>query len=705
MPEKRKGREPRRRTDRELADSGGAGAVRKAGRAHAAPGHPRKQDGRAAPLWTRPWFPFAVLALAVLIFYWSPLTDPQTTPHWDAIDVHYSLQRYFADEIKTGSLPVWAEYTFSGFPFLADPQPGQWYPLNWPFFLMGITPKVIQLEIALHCLLAAIGAFLLARRWLASRDIALLVGFLYAFSGFFAGHASHVGMFQSAAWLPWILLGLHVAMERGAIRAIAATGLAAGVMFLAGHFQTALYSVLAAALYAVALLTLGRGTWKRALAALASIAGGVVAVGAISWLPGSVLVRESVRSGVDFSRGTNAPLIPGALATLFWPNALGAVSGAYHGPEDITQFYFYAGIALLPLAVAGLLAPRIRRVALVLLVPALWYAFGPAGGFYRVVSKLPGLASVRAPVHAWFVAALALALLAGAGATVLEKRWPGKWLIPGLLLFCFADAFYWNSIANPLPWARQSFRELYGNPQDSFYGTILQHLTPGTRLYSTRDSAGAGPLNGAFDVRVPVTYGYNPLELRRYVDYAGAAASNEKLIDALNASLVVIQTTGAVQQRSTMLPAFSFPPAVHAVAGARESQAALASLDPAQDAIVEGGMGGIVQSANATAAVEEAGEHRFRLHVETASRSLLRTSIPWFPGWSARAGATALEVRPINHAMLGVVVPAGSADVEIEFNQPYLGLGALLSALGLAAGIALSLRSPWRERSDKSALG
>jgi hypothetical protein len=154
-----------------------------------------------------------------------------------------------------------------------------------------------------------------------------------------------------------------------------------------------------------------------------------------------------------------------------------------------------------------------------------------------------------------------------------------------------------------------------------------------------------------------------------------------------------------------MLPAFSFPPAVHAVAGARESQAALASLDPAQDAIVEGGMGGIVQSANATAAVEEAGEHRFRLHVETASRSLLRTSIPWFPGWSARAGATALEVRPINHAMLGVVVPAGSADVEIEFNQPYLGLGALLSALGLAAGIALSLRSPWRERSDKSALG
>lgn len=655
--------------------------------------NPARERRTTAPFWTRPWFPFAVLALATVIFYWSPLTDPQTTPQWDAIDVHYSLQRYFADEIKSGSLPVWADYAFSGFPFLADPQPGQWYPLNWPFFLMGIAPKVIQLEIALHCLLAAVGAFLLARRWLVSRDIALLVGFFYAFSGFFTGHASHVGLFQSAAWLPWILLGLHIAMETGAVRTFAATGVAAGVMFLAGHFQTALYALIAAALYCVALLTLRMGTWKRALTALGSIAIGVLTIGAISWLPGLVLVRESGRAGLNYSRHTNAPLVPSALATLLWPNALGAVSGPYHGPDDITQFYFYAGIALLPLAIAGLLAPHIRRVAAILLIPALWYAFGPAAGLYSVFSKLPGLASVRAPVHAWFVVALALALLAGAGATVLEKRWPRKWLIPALLLFCFADAYYWNSMKNPLPWARVSFHDLYGARQDDFYGTILKYLTPGTRLYSSRDSARAGPLNGAFDARVPVTYGYNPLELSRYGDYIGAAASNDKLIDGLNVSVAVVQETGAVQKRPAMLPAFGFPAAVRAVAGARESKAALASLDPSQDAIVEGGLDGIVQSANATVAVEEAGEHHFRLHVETSSRSLLRTSIPWFPGWVARAGSTPLEVRPINHAILGVVVPPGSADLEIEFHQPYLGLGALLSLLGLAAGIVLWLRA------------
>jgi hypothetical protein len=649
-----------------------------------------------APWWTRPWVPFLILGLAVLIFYWSPLTDPNTTPQWDAIDVHYSLQRYFADEIKSGSLPVWADYTFSGFPFLADPQPGAWYPLNWPFFLIGITPKVIQLEIAFHCLLAALGAFLLARRWLPPNP-SLLAALFYAFSGFFAGHASHVGMFQTAAWLPWILLGLHLAMETAAIRAFAAAGIAAGVMFLAGHFQTALYALLAAGLYAIALLTLGQATWKRAVASLAAVGCGVLSIGAISWLPGLVLVRESIRSGMNFSGGTNAPLVPSALTTLLWPNALGAVLGPYHGPQDITQFYFYAGVTLLPLAIAGLFVARIRRVALIVLIPVLWYALGPAAGFYSLLSKLPGLASVRAPVHAWFVIALALALLAGAGASMIENRWPRTWLLPVLLLFCFADAFYWNSAVNPLPWARRSFDDLYGSHQDAFYGTIQQHLAPGTRLYSSRDSPGAGPLNGAFDVRVPVTYGYNPLELSRYSDYIAAAASNGKLIDALNVSLAVISETGAVQSRTPM-PAFGFPQTVRAVAGPRESRALLSALDPSHDAIVEGSLDGIVQSANAAVTVEETRERRFRIHTESATRGLLRTSIPWFPGWTARAGSTDLDVRPINHAILGVVVRPGSSEIEIEFHQPYLGLGALLSVLGLATGIGLMFKAG---RSDK----
>ena len=67
------------------------------------------------------WRPEAALLLATLIFYWIPLTDPQTSIQWDAVDVHYSSQKYFADHITRGELPFWLPYIFSGFPFLADP--------------------------------------------------------------------------------------------------------------------------------------------------------------------------------------------------------------------------------------------------------------------------------------------------------------------------------------------------------------------------------------------------------------------------------------------------------------------------------------------------------------------------------------------------------------------------------------------------------
>jgi len=115
------------------------------------------------------WRAAAALALAVLIFYWIPLTDPKTSIQWDAVDVHYSPQKYFADHVREGVLPFWTPNVFSGFPFLADLQVGAWYPLNWPFFLAGITPNAIQLEIALHAFLACLGSFLLLVRLIPQR--------------------------------------------------------------------------------------------------------------------------------------------------------------------------------------------------------------------------------------------------------------------------------------------------------------------------------------------------------------------------------------------------------------------------------------------------------------------------------------------------------------------------------------------------------
>ena len=98
------------------------------------------------------------------------------------------------------------------------------------------------------------------------------------------------------------------------------------------------------------------------------------------------------------------------------PNWLGALTGSYRGPFDITQYYFYAGLLLVPMAALGVAKNRVRIPALAILVTAVWYMLGPAAGFYRLGAILPGLHSVRAPIQGWFVAALVLAMLAAAGA-------------------------------------------------------------------------------------------------------------------------------------------------------------------------------------------------------------------------------------------------------------------------------------------------
>jgi uncharacterized membrane protein (UPF0136 family) len=195
---------------------------------------------------------FCAFTAAVLLFYAKPLFDYNASIQWDAVDVHYSSQKYFADHILSGRLPFWTPYLFSGFPFLADPQTGAWYPLNWPFFLTGITPRAIQWELALHCLLALAGGYLLAREILKSRAAAVFAGVFFAFSGFFTGHSSHVGMFQTAALLPWLLwAGLRAVRS---IRNVPILLVVAGCVVLPGHFQTALYSFFALALFLAARL-------------------------------------------------------------------------------------------------------------------------------------------------------------------------------------------------------------------------------------------------------------------------------------------------------------------------------------------------------------------------------------------------------------------------------------------------------------------
>ena len=226
-----------------------------------------------------------------------------------------------------------------------------------------------------------------------------------------------------------------------------------------------------------------------------------------------------------------------------------------------------------------------------------------------------------------------------------------------------------------------SYEALYGSAQDTFKSRVASVLPPGSRLAAPDKLTAFGSLNHPLDTRVETTYGYNPLELSAYAEYRRAAAQNPKLLNALNASVILNPARGGGLRNPEMLPRAWFPRRVREVRERAESLAALPLLDPAEDAVVEGNATAAPTDARVLGIQTEADQWRVRYHA--SGGGLLALSLPYYPGWSATVGAASASLLRTDHALTGVAVPAGEGEVVLRFKSNYLAMGALLSLAGL----------------------
>jgi len=146
------------------------------------------------------------------------------------------------EAIRAGRLPLWDPYQFAGYPFLANPQVGFFYPPSWLALLLPVN-VAISWHVTLHICLAGVGMLLLVRYLTKSWLGALLAALTYAFSGFVAARifAGHVGLLSTDAWLPWLLLGCAWSLDRGKAWAGMIAGLPLGMAILAGHTSSLIY--------------------------------------------------------------------------------------------------------------------------------------------------------------------------------------------------------------------------------------------------------------------------------------------------------------------------------------------------------------------------------------------------------------------------------------------------------------------------------
>ncbi len=624
-------------------------------------------------------FVWPAFVLATVLFWAIPLFQPQATIHWDLADVSYPAQKYFADSIHAGRLPYWTPFLYSGMPFLSDPQTGAWYPLHWPFFLIGITPRMLFWELALHSFLALGGAFLLARKLFGDPVAAAIAAMLYAWGGFFAAHSSQLGMFEAAALLPWLLWASLLDRKSWLL-----TGMFAGLIILTGYFDAALYCF-----FALACFLISQSSKRAALVTVATpaIAFCLSAVLILPWL-------EIARYGTHPLTSPAAYLHPIDLAAVMSADYFGLISGNYKGPEEIRQFYLYGGLLLLPLAIAGLLRKLQMVPILALIVPGLWYAFGPSAGLARVLKMLPVFRDAHAPVEIWFVPALGLALAAGSGAAWAAEKMGQNRLPFVLMVVIAADLWHFNMYKSPLVYASITFDELYGKRQEAFENRIREvKQQPLYRLWMSIPSLGTGPLDGSLYARTEASWGGGLLELNRYAEYTRAIPSNPRLLHGLSATFLA-DARGRLEENPSALPRVSVPKSITWVADAAAARAALATLDPAQASVVEGPPQDLRQQQPAELVVVSYREDFYQIRYAAPGDALIRIAVPFAPGWHATVDGAPAAMLPVDYALSGVVVPAGQHELTLQFRPNMFRAGAILSILAALGVIFLLLFRP-----------
>ena len=112
--------------------------------------------------------------------------------------------------------------------------------------------------------------------------------------------------------------------------------------------------------------------------------------------------------------------------------------------------------------------------------------------------------------------------------------------------------------------------------------------------------------------------------------------------------------------------------------------AALATLDPAQSAVVEAAPRSLTPAVQSIEITGYTGDS-YRIKYTASSDSLLRIAVPYYPGWSADVDGAEATLVPVDEALMGVFVPSGSHELTLQFQPHWFRMGVALSAAGIIA--------------------
>ncbi|MDX2044427.1 MAG: YfhO family protein [Acidobacteriota bacterium] len=453
------------------------------------------------------WLARLLLIALPPVFFWRETLGWTTLGDQDAVFWFFPAYQFAAEQIGSGSFPLWNPYQYGGIPFFAEWQSGVLDPLNWLHWL-GATSRSLTLSMELSFAVALLAMFSYARCIGFTRRASIVAAVIFGFSGFLVGRTLYPGFVRIVALIPMVLCFTERLSQRGRWRDVVFGSLVIAWQIFAAHPQPLMYSSLLACAYALFRLRVADCGLRIQssnsprlpvspsprllfLTQFATMFLAAIGLSAVQLLPAVEFATKSVRQDWPFELFTLHSLHPASLLVTVFPFFHGSGKTIYSLPYWGTYWHhneaqIYLGTLALSLAAAGTIVAWKFRFSVgkfwsVVAIIGTVLAMGKYSGFLaRLLFHFPLVSHFRSPNRHWMEVTIAVAVMAGYAVDRLIRAEHGadflrRWLVISTatitLLVCVAGAFAFGQTA--------AFENLLRSLPD------LQHLPVGV-LHSAK---------------------------------------------------------------------------------------------------------------------------------------------------------------------------------------------------------------------------
>lgn len=262
----------------------------------------------------------------------------------DVITQIYPWKKFTIDILKSGQIPLWNPYSFSGTPHLANYQSAVLTPFNLLFFIFDFV-DAWSLLILFCPLLGGCLMYFFLRSLGRSKLGSLIASVSFMFCGFITAWLSYGTLSYAIVFLPLSLFAIEKFHQSKKSIYLVLLPLSILLSFFSGHFQISLYFLIITLGYSVYKFLISRNIYEF-LAVFFSILTGII-LSAPQLLPSIEAYTQAVRSSI-FQKSEIIPwtYLPTLIAPDFFGNPVTRNDWLGHYAE------WNAYIGLVPLILA-----------------------------------------------------------------------------------------------------------------------------------------------------------------------------------------------------------------------------------------------------------------------------------------------------------------------------------------------------------------